>query len=79
MLPIETITSISRAVAANTDQRLNVIGVASSGGDTGRVELLVAIEELRADPSLIMLNVTRSGQGALERDLRDKFHEALSR
>ena len=79
MLPMEAITSIGRAVAADTDQRLNVIGVASSGGDTGRVELLVAIEQSREDPSMVMLNVTRSGQGALERDLRDKFHEALAR
>jgi hypothetical protein len=79
MLPIESVASMSRAVAADTDQRLNVVGVASSGGDTGRVELLVTVDRSREDPSMIMVNVTRSGRDALERDLRDKFRDALSR
>ena len=79
MLGIQSVASMSRAVAADVDHRLNVIGVASGGGDSERVELLVSVDQSRQASSIVMLNVTRSGREALERDLRDRFREALDR
>ena len=78
-LSIDRIDSISRAIAQEYDSRLTVVGVASSGGDTSRVELLVTIDGCRQEPCMVMVNVTRAGETALEHDLREKFRDALSR
>ena len=79
MLPIDQIDAISRAVAQECDPRLAVVSVATSGGSSARVELLVTIEDCREEPCVVMVNVTRADQGALERDLREKFRHALNR
>jgi hypothetical protein len=76
-LTINSITAISRAVAANYDPRLHVMGVVSTDGESGRAELLVTIRGCHTDPCVIMLNVTRLDQAAFERDLREKFRDAL--
>ena len=77
-LTVESVTTISRHVAADYDPRLHVIGVASTDGESGRVELLVTIGGCHDEPCVIMLNVTRLGSDAFERDLRDKFADALA-
>ena len=77
-LTLDTITALSRAVAADYDARVRVIGVTSSDGESERVELLITIHGCHTDPCVIMLNVTRSGREALEHDLRDKFRDALA-
>jgi len=77
-LPIDQVEAISRAVAQQYDPRLTVISLASSGG-SARVELLVIIDRFRQGQCLVMVNVTRAGKAALERDLREKFRDALNR
>lgn len=77
-LPIDQIEAISRAVAQEYDPRLGVMSVASSGG-SARVELLVTIDGCRQDPCVVMVNVTRTDQAALEHELREKFRDALNR
>jgi hypothetical protein len=77
-LTIDSITRMSRAVAADCDPRLSVMGVVSTDGESGRVELLVTIEGCHTEPCIVMLNVTRLGQAAFERDLREKFRDALA-
>jgi hypothetical protein len=77
-LPIDRVEAISRAVAKQYDPRLRVVSLASSGGST-RVELLVTIDRRRQRPYLVMVNVTRAGEAALERELREKFRDALTR
>ena len=76
MMPLDTVATIGREVAAEYNSRLDVIGVASGGGDSGRVELLVEVQR-SGNPSVVMLNVTREERGAFERDLREKFRDAL--
>ena len=77
-LSIETVTALSRAVAAEYDPSLQVVGVASTNGESGRVELLATIRGCHQEPCVIMLNVTRLGEGAFEKDLREKFRDALA-
>ena len=77
-LSINLIEAISRAVAQDYDPRLTVVSIASSGG-SARVELLVTIAGCQQDPNMVMLNVTRTDQGALEHELRAKFRNALNR
>ena len=77
-LPIDRVEAISRAVARQYDPRLRVVSLASSGG-SARVELLVTIDRCRQRPYLVMVNVTRAGEAALERELREKFRDALNR
>jgi hypothetical protein len=77
-LPINRVEAISRAVAKQYDPRLRVVSLASSGGST-RVELLVTIDRRRQRPYLVMVNVTRAGEAALERELRERFRDALTR
>ena len=78
VLSSDAITSISRSIAAQLDPRLHVIGIASSDGESGRVELLVSVEGCDREPCVAMLNVTRLGRKAFDRDLREKFRDALA-
>jgi hypothetical protein len=77
-LTIDTITRISRQVAADYHSALDVVGVASTDGDGGRTELLVTIRGCHPEPCVVMLNVTRLGREAFERDLREQFGAALA-
>lgn len=77
-LSLDTVAALSRAVAADYDERLRVVGVTSTDGESGRAELLITIQGCHIDPCVIMLNVTRSGQQAFERELRNKFRDALA-
>ena len=77
-LSIDRIDAISRAVAQEYDPRLAVVSVASRGG-SARVELLVTIDGCRQEPCVVMVNVTRADQRALEHELREKFRDALDR
>ena len=77
-LTIDTVTALGRAVATDHDPRLRVVGVTSTNGESGRVELIVTIHGCHADPCIVMLNVTRSSRDAFERELRDKFRDALA-
>ena len=76
-LTMETVGAISREIAANHDARLQVMGVTPTSGDGGRVELLVTIRGCHQEPCVLMLNVTRQGQAAFERELREKLTDAF--
>ena len=77
-LTVGTVAEVSRTVAAEYDPRLHVLGVVSTEGDSGRVELLVTIRGCHREPCVIMLNLTRNSQAAFEHDLREQFQRALA-
>jgi hypothetical protein len=77
-LDLDTITAISRAIAADNDPRLEVIGVASSDGGSDRVELLVTLRGCHQEPCILMLNLTRTEPSQFERELRLKLREKLA-
>jgi hypothetical protein len=74
----DEVTRISRAVAREYDGALEVLGVASAEGGTGRVELLVTIAGCHREPCVLMLNLARAEHAAFERELRSKFRAALA-
>ena len=76
-LSLQQVTQISRAIV-EAEKDLDLIGVASTDGASGRVELLVTIAGCHAGPCVLMLNLTRGERAAFERELRTKLHEALS-
>jgi hypothetical protein len=77
ILSIDTVTELSRDVAAEYDSRLEVIGVTSTAGESSRVEVFVTIRGCHQEPCVLMVNLTRQGQQAFERDLRENLHHAL--
>jgi hypothetical protein len=77
ILSIDAVTELSRDVAAEYDSRLEVIGVASTAGESSRVEVFVTVRGCHQDPCILMVNLTRQGHEAFERDLRSKLHRAL--
>jgi len=77
-LDLDTITAISRAIAAAHDPSLEVIGVASSDGGSDRVELLVTIVGCHQEPCILMLNLTRTETSQFERELRLKLRKKLA-
>ena len=77
-LNLELVTLISRQVARNLDERIDVVSVASTDGGSERVELLLTLANCHQEPCVIMVNVPRSDISSLERELRQKLHEALT-
>jgi hypothetical protein len=77
ILSIDTVTALSRDVAAEYDRRLKVIGVTSTAGESSRVEVLVTVQRGHQEPCVLMVNLTREGHEAFERDLREKLRSAL--
>ena len=77
-LSLDTITAISRDIAAGHDPPLEVVGVASSDGGSDRVELLVTIVGCHQEPCILMLNLTRAESSQFERELKDKLREKLA-
>ncbi|HXG86779.1 MAG TPA: hypothetical protein VNJ02_00470 [Vicinamibacterales bacterium] len=76
-VPLDAITRISRAVAAEMGGAFEVVGVASNDGGSERVELLVTIAGCHKEPCMLILNLDRGSQDELEDDLRAKLREAL--
>jgi hypothetical protein len=77
ILSIDTVTALSRDVAAEYDSRLEVIGVASTAGESSRVEVFVTVRGCHQEPCVLMVNLTRKGHQAFERDLREELRRAL--
>ena len=77
VLSIDTVSMLSREVAAEYDSRLEVIGVASTAGENSRVEVFVTVRGCHQEPCVVMVNLTRQGHEAFERDLRDNLRRAL--
>jgi len=78
ILSIDTVTALSRDVAAEYDSRLEVIGVASTAGESSRVEVFVTVRGCHHEPCVLMVNLTRQGHEAFERDLRQQLRRALT-
>jgi hypothetical protein len=77
ILSIDTVTALSRELAAEYDSRLEIIGVASTAGESSRVEVFVTVRGCHQEPCVLMVNLTRQGQQAFERDLREELRRAL--
>ena len=77
VLSIDTVSMLSREVAAEYDSRLEVIGVTSTAGENSRVEVFVTVRGCHQEPCVLMVNLTRQGHEAFERDLRDNLRRAL--
>jgi hypothetical protein len=77
ILSIDAVTALSREVAAEYDSRLEVIGVASTAGESSRVEVFVTLRGCHQEPCVLMVNLNRHGYHAFERDLRETLHRAL--
>jgi hypothetical protein len=75
ILSIDAVSELSRDVAAEYDSRLEVIGVASTPGE--HVEVFVTVRGCHQEPCILMVNLTRQGTEAFERDLREKLRRAL--
>jgi len=78
ILSIDTVTALSRDVAAEYDSRLEVIGVTSTAGESRRVEVFVTVRGCHQEPCVLMVNLSRQGHQAFERDLREELRRALS-
>jgi len=78
ILSIDAVSELSRGVAAEYDSRLEVIGVASTAGESSRVEVFVTVRGCHQEPCVVMVNLTRQGHEAFERDLRAQLRRALA-
>jgi hypothetical protein len=77
ILSMNTVTALSRDIAAEYDSRLEVIGVASTAGESSRVEVFVTLRGCHPEPCILMVNLTRQGHRAFEHDLRETLRRAL--
>jgi hypothetical protein len=78
ILSIDTVTTLSREVAAEYDSRLEIIGVTSTDGESSRVEVFVTLRGCHQEPCVLMVNLSRQGHEAFERDLRETLRRALT-
>ena len=77
-VPLNAITAICRSVVAQqAPSSVEVLGVVSSDGDSERVEVLVTIAGCHPEPCLFALNLTRTSEAELEKELRFQLREAL--
>lgn len=76
-VPVELVTAICRRVAAENSPSVEVLGVVSGEGGTGRVEVLIRLPGGDGEPARLSLNLSRANQSTLEQDLRAQLREAL--
>jgi hypothetical protein len=69
-LSLDQVTALSRAVVAQERRDVEVVGVLSSVGGSGHVELLVKLRECRDDRCRAVLSLTRMDDAGFEGDLR---------
>jgi hypothetical protein len=74
---LDEVTSISRDVASQLDQRLKVVSVSTTEGGGDRVEVLVTVAGCHQEPCLHLLNVSRVGTEALEEQIRATLQRSL--
>jgi hypothetical protein len=72
---LDLVTSISRAVAAETGLDVQLITVASANAEAHRVELLITFVRPSFEARRILLNLSRKEPAAFERQLRAKLYE----
>jgi 5,10-methylenetetrahydrofolate reductase len=76
-LKLEDVAKISRAIAEEYSDQVEVTAVAANHGGTDRVELLVTILEGHRDPYVLMINLTRVDSESMERELRAHLRRAI--
>ena len=76
-MTVDDVLTLSRSVAAEFGDAVDVAGVASNQVDAGRVELLLNIVG-RQEPTRVLLNLERGSRETFESTLRAKLHEALT-
>lgn len=74
-LTVDDVLAISRHVAAEFGDAVNVDAVASNQVAAGRIELLLTIGG--SEPTRLLLNLERNNPPAFERTLRTKLKKAL--
>lgn len=77
-LTLEEVATISRTIAQDYSDHLEVTAVAATDGGTQRVELLVTILGCHRDPCVLMMNLTRVDSEAMERELRAQLRQAIA-
>jgi hypothetical protein len=75
-LDATTITYLSRTIAEEYDDEVEVVGASTHGG-SDRVELLVSVADPEDGRRMRMLNLTRTERADFERDLRSRLDESL--
>jgi hypothetical protein len=76
-LRLSELTRIAETVVAEHDSALRVVGIASSDGESGRVELLVSVSGCHREPCTISLNVSRQEEGRFKDELMSQLRSAL--
>ncbi len=78
-IDLETITALSREVASQHRQGLDVVTVTTTGGDSQRAEILVTIIGCHSAPCRFMVNVSRADSQEFDREFRIKLNEAMQK
>ena len=74
----DDITQRVASVLREHGHALELVGVASSEGGSGRIELLITIAGCHKEPCRFLVNVTRDNPIDFERELRAALAEALA-
>jgi len=74
----DAMTTISREVASQIDDRIEVLGITSTEGGTDRVELLVTIAGCHQEPCTVLVNINRADPVRFEHELREKLRHAFA-
>lgn len=72
----DVVAEITRNVAAEQSNDLDVVGILSAGGSE-RIELLVAMTGVDAEPRRYMITVPRTDASEFESELRTKLGEVV--
>ena len=76
-IDVDTITALSQEVIRQQGRALDVVTVATTGGDSQRVEILVTVTGCHKDPCRFILNVSRADSQEFAREFRTKLSGAL--
>lgn len=76
-VPLDVVSTISRAVASEQGPLVEIVTIASSDGEAGRVELLIAVGD-RPELDRFMLNLDRHTPAIFELQLRAALKQALA-
>jgi hypothetical protein len=76
-MTVDDVLALSRSVAAEFGDAVDVAGVASNQVDAGRIELLLTIVG-RQEPTRVLLNLERGDRETFQSTLRGKLQDALA-
>ena len=76
-LSLDAITEISRTVALEHGQTIQIAGVSATEGGGNRSEILITLNGCHEGPCRLLLNVDRADGQEFESSLRAQLLEAL--